>query len=99
MTGPLSYKVILECGNNIVRRHVDSVRPRHTSEATDDADDDPLALPDIPSSEPVSEELPATSGSTAAEPASPSGLQPPSQVRRSARPHNPPDRYGFQLDS
>ena len=99
VTGPLSYKVILECGNNIVRRHVDSVRPRHTSEATDDADDDPLALPDIPSSEPVSEELPATSGSTAAEPASPSGLQPPSQVHRSARPHNPPDRYGFQLDS
>ena len=96
VTGPLSYKVILECGNNIIRRHVDSVRPRHTSEATDDADDDPLALPDIPSSEPVSEELPATSGSTAAEPASPSGLQPPSQVRRSARPHNPPDRYGFQ---
>ena len=30
VTGPLSYKVILECGNNIVRRHVDSVRPRHT---------------------------------------------------------------------
>ena len=82
---------------SIVRHHVDTIRLRHTTEPTEE-DMDHLPLPDIPSLDPEPEEPPtATDRISAAASAAVPTPQPPSQLRLSSRPHNPPDRYGFGI--
>ena len=59
---------------------------------------DHLPLPDIPSQDPEPEESPtATDRISAAASAAVPTPQPPPQLRLSSHPHNPPDRYGFEI--
>ena len=88
ITGPLSYVTELQNGTT-VRRHVDSIKKRVCSNATQDSEAEmpgselvrvPVELPMAPDQEP--ENLPENSPEA----------DPP--LRRSTRSQNPQERYG-----
>ena len=97
VTGPLSYVIKLQDGKT-VRRHVDSIRERENSTTDESSDTTMLFEPDLSTgtdthTDQADQESPVESPQELSE-SSAAGSAP--ALRRSTRPHNPPNHYGTE---